>query len=188
MDAEAIRDAILAVSGRLDQRLGGPASAGDQPGSARRAVAKGWRLAGIARSESNPVAVFTCIPAGSLLAPLMTTFDFCDTTLPCGQARRERRRTPGMALLNGAFAHEQSQAMAAPAAVSRARRRPLGVVRRRGGLVLARSPNECGRPPRPVARPGSPAAPFQEDRRADDLALASLCHVLINCNEFIFVD
>ena len=32
------------------------------------------------------------------------------------------------------------------------------------------------------------AGQFRGDPRADDLALASLCHVLINSNEFIFVD
>ena len=48
----------------------------------------------------------------SRLLPLMTTFDFCDTTLPCGQRDVTTVAPQALAMLNNHFVHERSRSFA----------------------------------------------------------------------------
>ncbi len=48
----------------------------------------------------------------SLLPPLMTTFDFSDTTLPCAQRDVTTVAPQALAMLNNQFVHEQSESLA----------------------------------------------------------------------------
>ncbi len=48
----------------------------------------------------------------SLLLPLMTVFDFADTTLPCAQRNISTVAPQALALLNNDFVHAQSDALA----------------------------------------------------------------------------
>lgn len=47
-----------------------------------------------------------------LISPFMTTFDFCDTTLPCAQREVTTVAPQALVLLNHAFVHERSEALA----------------------------------------------------------------------------
>src|SRR5439155_13404500 len=49
----------------------------------------------------------------SLIPPLMSTFDFCDTTRPIAQRDVTTVAPQALALLNNEFVHEQSTMMAA---------------------------------------------------------------------------
>ena len=48
----------------------------------------------------------------SRLLPLMTTFDFSDTTLPCGQRDVTVVAPQALALMNNRFVHQCSEALA----------------------------------------------------------------------------
>jgi hypothetical protein len=122
----------------------------------------------------------------SLLPPLMTTFDFCDTTLPCGQRDVSVVAPQALALLNGDFAHEQSKAVAARVRAA-AGQDPLAQVRAAWRLVLARVPSET-ESSAALAHLTRQRQHFESSPQADELALSSLCHALLNCNEFIYVD
>jgi hypothetical protein len=132
----------------------------------------------------------------SLLLPLMTTFDFADTTQPCSQRNVSIVAPQALALLNNDFVHEQSRALA-----ERIAREGGGdeasQIERAWWLALCRAPSDNERV---AAR-----AHLEEQRRNfaeqktdegmqprdDDVrrrAFASLCHVLLNLNEFIYVD
>jgi hypothetical protein len=185
-DAEALRDAILTVSGRLDPRIGGPSfrpviSPEALEGLSRKSA--DWKAS--PEEEQSRRSLYMYSRRG-LLSPLMTTFDFCDTTLPCGQRDVSVVAPQALALLNGAFAHEQSRAAAA-------RVRPLagpdpaGIVSAAWRLILARPPSAT-ESSAALAHLDRQRQRFREAPEAEDLALASLCHVLINSNEFIFVD
>src|SRR5439155_13996067 len=86
---EAIRDGLLAVSGRLDRRMGGPG----MPAGFRRSVYLFARR--------------------NLRDPFLVTFDVPDSTLSC--PKRERSTTPpqALALLNATEVMAASRTLAA---------------------------------------------------------------------------
>ena len=112
LDSEALRDAMLAVSGRFNPKMGGPSfyprmSKEALEGLSRKANA--WGNSPLAERSRRSIYMMT---KRSRLLPLMTTFDFTDTTLPCGQRDVTTVPTQSLALLNNHFVHEQSAAMA----------------------------------------------------------------------------
>ena len=78
-----------------------------------------------------------------LVAPLLTTFDFCDTTQPCGQRDVSVVAPQALALMNGAFAHEQSQGVAERVA-SLAGQDSAARARAAWRIVLARESEQDG--------------------------------------------
>ena len=112
LDAEALRDTMLSISGRLDTKLGGPAfypkMAPDAlEGLSRKAAA--WPTS--PQHERNRRSIYMISKRAQLL-PLMTTFDFADTTLPCAQRENTIVAPQALALLNNHFVHDQSDALA----------------------------------------------------------------------------
>jgi mono/diheme cytochrome c family protein len=194
LDAEALRDALLAASGRLDRsRIGGPGFLPDIPPDALEGLStkeKAWTPSPPADQLRRSVYLFT---KRSLLPPIMTTFDFTDTTQPC--ARRDVTLVPtqSLALLNNPLVHEQSRALAERVAAQT--NSPAEAVRLAWRLVLGRDPSGSEQT---LALEHLTATVSQRDMtsgeasHADDDrtlgALASLCHVLLNTNEFLFVD
>jgi Protein of unknown function (DUF1553)/Protein of unknown function (DUF1549)/Planctomycete cytochrome C/BNR repeat-like domain len=183
-DVEALRDAILAVSGQIDLRVGGPSfkptiSAEALEGLSRKSAA--WTASPTEEQRRRSLYIYS---QRSLLAPLLTTFDFCDTTQPCGQRDVSTVAPQALALLNGAFAHEQSQALARRV-VTEAGAEPAARVQTAWRLALGRAPR-----PEELTLALEHIAQIQKTAPADtvDFGLASLCHVLLNSNEFIYVD
>ena len=144
---------------------------------------KGNALKPSPAAEQNRRSVYIFAKRG-LLSPLLTTFDFPDTTLPSCQRDVTTVPTQSLALLNNPFVHEQSTALAKRIGTAPNR---TDQVKRAWQLALSRSP-------RPleveiaIAHLEKQAKTFaaRPDSALD--ALASLCHVLLNCNEFMYVD
>jgi hypothetical protein len=113
LDADALRDALLAVSGELDlARRGGPSFAPTISAEALEGLsmkANAWKAS--PKSEQKRRSVYM-LSKRSLLSPLATTFDFPDTTLPCGQRDVTIVAPQALAMLNNEFIHECSQALA----------------------------------------------------------------------------
>ncbi len=112
LDAESLRDAMLAASGQLDLRMGGKSfrptlSAEALEGLSRKSAA--WQPSPPREQLRRSLYMYS---QRSLLTPLMTTFDFSDTTLPCAQRDVTTVAPQALALLNNAFVHEQSTALA----------------------------------------------------------------------------
>lgn len=208
LDAESLRDALLAASGRLDlTRIGGPSFYPDIAAEALEGLStksKAWNPSPAQEQLRRGVYIFA---KRGLLPPLMTTFDMPDTTLPCGQRDVTLVAPQALALLNNAFVHEQSAALAAR--ISAVSSEPEGRVRNAWRSVLTREPRpsevaealaHLERQERGFARRGSQGTTITEsDRNGDGAALrsrqdpelralASLCHVLLNSNEFLYVD
>ncbi len=180
LDAESLRDSLLAAGGNLKlDTVGGPSFAPDIPPDALEGLSmKGaaWKASPPAEQGRRTVYAFA---KRGLLPPFLTTFDLPDTTLP--SCRRDVTIVPtqALALLNNPFVHAQSAALA--------RRVGAGTkteqVSRAWRLALGRDPRAADRT----------AALAHLDRQAALLAdpaaaLASLCHVLLNANEFVYVD
>ncbi len=196
LDADALRDSLLAASGRLDLRQGGP---GFKPAISPEALEGLSRKTG-AWNASPPEeqyrrSIYTYLQR-SLLPPFLTVFDQKDTTLPCGQRDVTTVAPQALALMNNQFVDSQSRALAAR--ISKESQTPIERVTNAWQAVLGRTPTETERVAAvnhlqsmaerfdgtAVTKPTADAAapdPLQQ-------ALASLCHVLLNTNEFLYVD
>lgn len=112
LDAEQIRDRMLAASSTIDLRMGGPSF---KPTVSADAL-EGLSMKGNAWKASPPEEQFRrslyMYSKRGLLPPLMTTFDFVDTTLPCGQREVSTVAPQALALMNNQFVHEQSGLLA----------------------------------------------------------------------------
>jgi hypothetical protein len=190
MDAEALRDAMLSVSGQLDTRLSGPSfkptiSPEALEGLSRKTAA--WQESSL--DEQRRRSLYSYVQR-SLLPPLMTTFDFADTTLPCEQRDVTTVAPQALALLNNEFVHRQSNAVAKRIDDLQLEDKSQQVDAA-WQLVLSRAPGQSERAAslRHLQRQ---LANFEQspanDSTPEFLALASLCHALMNTNEFIYVD
>jgi len=181
LEAEPLRDAMLATSGELDLRVGGPSFA---PPVSREALeglsmkAGAWKASPPEEQKRRSVYMMT---KRSLLLPLMTTFDFADTTQPVVQRSISTVAPQALALLNNAFVHEQSRAFAARLLREAGEQRE-NQIERAWWLAFSRAPTEKERAAAHSHLAG------QMSSGDGGPALASLCHVLLNTNEFIYVD
>jgi hypothetical protein len=170
LDAESTRDAVLAVSGRLDRTMYGPSVQQfafkddhspvydyakfdpDSPGADRRSV---YRF--IVRSVPDPLMDTLDCPDASLLSPKR------NTTLTALQA---------LSLLNNPFMTRQAEHLAERAAEDAPDLRSR--VAAAFELATARAPTS------------------EETKTLTDYAtrhgLANACRVILNGNEFVFVD
>lgn len=130
----------------------------------------------------------------SLLPPLATVFDAPDTTLPCGQRDVTLVAPQALALLNNAFVHAQSTALARRILEHRPDAGRDQVIRAAWQATLLRNPTAAERRlarrhlEAQTGRYAGATSGGGPTHAAALPALASLCHVLLNSNEFIFVD
>jgi hypothetical protein len=176
LEAEAIRDAILAVSGRLDRRLEGPSvlphlnenqegrgrpSSGPLDGNGRRSIYLAVRR--------------------NFLNPMFTAFDYPTPFTTIG--RRTTSNVPAQALvmLNNPFVLQQAEIWA---------QRTLAAPGNSEERVNAMYETAFGR--RPTSEELDSALAFiagqAKDTGRQDRAWADLAHVLFNAKEFIFVE
>ena len=116
-DAEGLRDAMLAVDGTLAHAVGGPSFKPSIAPEALEGLSRksgAWQASPKSDQNRRSLYIFT---QRSLLPPLMTVFDFSDTTLPCAQRDVTTVAPQALALLNNEFVHERSQSLARRVAV-----------------------------------------------------------------------
>ena len=185
LDAEALRDSLLAAAGQLDLRIGGVSfrptiSPEALEGLSRKASA--WTES--PAEEQNRRSVYIYMKR-HLLPPLMTTFDLCDTTVPNAKRDVTTVAPQALALLNSSFSHDQSSDLATR--IVSVAKSPLEQSKLAWRFALGRkaTPRELtlGK-----AHIDTQKLRFRDDKDPERLALSSLCHVLFNSNEFIYVD
>ncbi len=166
LEAEVIRDAMLAVSGQLDEKMFGPGTL--DPSHHRRSI------------------YFTV--KRSQLVPSMMLFDAPDSLQGLGQRSSTIVAPQALAMLNNAQIQECARAFAqrllAVAGVTT--EQAIG----RGYLTAV------GRPPDEVelsdatAFVKQQAESYQAAGKTDsaEVALADFCQVLLSLNEFIYID
>ncbi|MER3415632.1 MAG: hypothetical protein C4297_05395 [Gemmataceae bacterium] len=186
LEAEAIRDAMLMVSGNLNLTMYGP---GVKPRVDPAVIATGsthkWPSVEREGPEHWRRSVYVFIKR-SVLLPMLETFDAPAAAQSCDKRLTTTVPTQALLLMNNRFVEEQARAMA------RRLLRECGADRRRQverAWWLALS-----RPPRPEEirlaldflqtqeafhrrRGGEPA----------EAALGDLCHVIFNLNEFLYL-
>ncbi len=112
LDAEALRDSMLATTGELDTRLGGPGfrpsiSPDALEGLSKKAAA--WQASSPEEQSRRSLYIFS---KRGLPPPMMTTFDFCDTTQSSGKRGTTTVPTQSLAMLNNQFVHLRSESLA----------------------------------------------------------------------------
>ena len=175
LEAEAIRDSILTISGRLNPQMGGPSVFPPLPADladfARYGRTGGLMWEPNEREEDARRRSVYIFQRRSLPLPMMAAFDATAFSESCD--RRSSTTTPlqALSMMNGDLAHEESAHLAARIPKEAGDER-AAQVRRAFALVLNRPP------------------------RADELDtfasyggdLASLCRVLLNSNEFLYTE
>jgi hypothetical protein len=183
LEAEAIRDSLLAVSGRLDPAMGGPPVLVRPRPDGLVEVARD-----AAAGEGRRSVYLLCRRSYNL--SLLTLFDQPLVALNCPCRDVSAVPLQSLAMMNDAFVAAQARHFAARVAqLAGARGEPA--VRTAFRLALARGPNaaETGICHRLLERQ---AAAYRESGRqpheAERLALVELCHALVNTSEFLYVE
>ena len=111
LEGEAVRDALLAVSGRLDHRVGGPSVFPDLPAGVE--TRGGWtRSSSQADRDRRSIYVFS---RRNLKYPLFEAFDAPDTNTTCPERNITVNAPQALMLLNSDLVLDQSRSFARPA-------------------------------------------------------------------------
>ncbi len=113
LDAESIRDAMLKSTRQIDLRFGGKGfrpslSLESTEGLSR--LGSGWKESPQQEQRRRSLYIFS---QRTLLVPMMTTFDFQDTTTPCGQRDITTVAPQALAMMNNQWVHQQAESLAA---------------------------------------------------------------------------
>jgi hypothetical protein len=182
LDAESLRDAILAVAGDLDTRIGGPSFKAPIDAEALEGLSmKGSAWAPSPPEECRRRSLYLFTKRG-LIVPLMTTFDMCDTTVPTGKRDVSVVALQALSLLNNGWVRGEADACAGRVLAAAAA--PEARVDDAWRRVLGRLPTASER----AAALEHVATQSAGDPARERLAWASLCQVLFNTNEFISID
>ena len=172
LDAEAYRDIVLQAAGRLDRTPGGPGVKhyGSKPGPQVTPVLTyegfDWDAPGAGRRSVYRFVYRT------LADPFMEALDFPDLSLLTPTRGASSSALQALTLFNDDFVLRQSEHLAARAGL--AGPDPDAQVRRAFRLVMLRDP---------AADERQALASF-----AGQHGLAAACRLLLNSNEFLFVD
>ena len=115
----------------------------------------------------------------------MTTFDFPDTTLPCGKRDVTMVAPQALTLLNNAFVHDLGQELAE--SIEHTVSTTDAQVDHAWRNVIGRNPS-ADEKKHSLDHVQRQSGRFSKRPNRSTLALASLCQVLMNSNEFLFVD
>jgi hypothetical protein len=164
LEAEPIRDAMLAVSGLLDPRRGGPGSLDER--MRRRSV------------------YFTI--KRSRLIPMMTLFDGPDALVPLPARATTTVAPQSLLLLNSPIVREYAAGLARRVGPDRCDDHAID---RAYTLALARPPRDDERTAARAFLAAQRAA-YADSNQPDPrtLALTDLCQVLLGTSEFLFIE
>ncbi|MCH2101998.1 MAG: PSD1 and planctomycete cytochrome C domain-containing protein [Planctomycetes bacterium] len=172
LEAEAIRDSILAASGSLNRKMGGP---GIRPWIHPDAIATGstdkWPK-GVVDGPATWRRTVYIFQRRSVLVPTLETFDLPDAAQSCTRRNRTTTPTQALAMLNNPFVREQSKLFATRLEREAGEDRAAQV---RLGFELT-----IGRPP--TEQELAACLSFLTDE-----TLADLGQVLFNLNEFLYL-
>jgi hypothetical protein len=171
LDVEAIRDSILAVSGRLNRKRFGPPMKPPIPTAAIEANTdqeKIWTAS--SAEEASRRSIYAFVKRG-LIVPMFETLDFADTVSSCPQRQITTVAPQALSLFNGEFANEQARHFAARIGRDAGddREKQIELTWR---LALCREP---------TGREMELMTKFLEGE-----SLEQLCRIVINLNEFVY--
>jgi hypothetical protein len=163
LDAEAIRDSILAVSGKLDLTMGGPSFQDFVIDKPQHSPHYEYHLHDPEDPKSHRRSIYRFI-VRSQQQPFMTVMDCADPSMRVDKRNESLSPLQALAMMNNGLTVAMAKHFAAHA----------GSVKRAFQLALAREP-----------KPDELAALEDYAKRE---GLENTCRVILNLNEFSFVD
>jgi hypothetical protein len=182
LDAEVIRDGVLAASGRLNRAMYGPGVRPPIPAAALEGHSDPktvWKPDG--EREASRRSVYVHVKR-SLMLPMLEALDYCDTARSTGRRLTTTVAPQALILFNGDFVNEQAAHLARRVA-DEAGPSEKDRLDRAYRLVLCRAPRDDER-----AMIGESLARHRKDGLSDEAAWAQVCRVLLNLNEFVYPD
>jgi hypothetical protein len=181
LSAEEVRDSFLMVSGQLNRKAGGPSVYPKIPAevlAGQSRPGEGWPVS--PPQEANRRSIYVGVKR-SLQVPILAQHDQADTDSSCPVRYTTTVPTQALGLINGEFAQETAAAFA-----KRLRKEVphdlAGQVRRAIRLTTGRVPEEA-EVQADVAFIGELQ---QVSPKAD--ALQQYCLMILNTNEFVYLD
>jgi hypothetical protein len=194
LEAEPIRDAMLMVSSRLNQQEAGPSVYPKVPRAVLEGQSKpgdGWDQSDERQAARRSVYIFA---KRGLAVPELDLLDAPDTTSSC-EARMVSITGPqALTFLNGDFTYEQARSFA-NRLVKEAGNEAQAQVQRAFALALCRPPTDAetqaaieflDKQEKQIEADAKKAKRDASDARHK--ALEALCLVVLNTNEFAYVD
>ncbi len=173
LEVEAIRDSVLAASGRLNPEMFGPSMYPHIPPAALSGSSdpdKIWKESEERESSRRTIYAFL---KRSMVVPMLEVLDLCDISRTSARRQNTSVATQALTLFNGDFVNRQSRYFA-----ERLRREagddPAKQIDLAYRLALARPP-----------KPAETAAMLDFLHRE---SLDQMCRVIFNLNEFAYVD
>ncbi len=189
LEAEAVRDSILAVSGQLNPRMGGPGTYPPLPPTVLAGQSRpgdGWGKSDTRELARRSIYIFV---KRSLAVPELEVLDAPDTTSSCDQRIVSTIAPQALTFLNGDFVNQQTRHFA-----ERLQREAGADATAQVGLAFELA---LCRPARAEEVEASVAFLAVQERQiekdgtcgseAGRKALAAFCLVLLNTNEFVYV-
>ncbi|HUP77311.1 MAG TPA: DUF1553 domain-containing protein [Pirellula sp.] len=182
LSAEEIRDAVLTANGRINWEQHGPSffpDVSDDVKAGQSVPGKGWGKSSAADRSRRSVYIFI---KRSLIPPELSVFDFPETDTSCEARFLTTQAAQAMNMLNGSFMQEQSDNLAEQTS--------------KDGTGLANAMRKAIE--RAYSRPAGAEETQRALKRVDSLrekfglteqqAFREYCLVLLNSNEFIYLD
>jgi hypothetical protein len=182
LEVEAVRDSVLAVSGRLDPRMFGPSVF---PAIAREALAGHsdpatvWKAS--AERDADRRTIYVHVKR-SLLVPLVEVLDFCDTARSTARRGVTTVAPQALTLFNGEFVNRQASHLAARLE-QEVGPDPANQIEHAYRLALCRPPT-----PRERAALLAFLQREAEGGATPRAAHEQMCRVIFNLNEFVYPD
>jgi hypothetical protein len=178
LEGEVIRDSVLAVSGRLNPERGGPPVFPPLPkGLDEAQKVQGintWETSNGTDGRKRSVYVFQ---RRSLNLPLLETFDAPVFNASCDRRRTSITALQPLSMYNGEFANLEARHFAE--VLQKVGSNVDAQIQQGFWLALARSP---------TAPELKRLSAFLDSVGSKEEALIGLCRILLNTNEFVYVD
>jgi hypothetical protein len=176
LEGETLRDALLAVSGQLNLKAGGPGVFPELPPELQKS-SPAWKPTADA-AERNRRSVYVFVKR-NLRYPLFTLFDAPDRNETCSRRFATTTAPQALALMNDTVVLGMAKAFAARVSKEAGAGQEKRMDR---AFALA-----CGRPATAEERTAMQGF-LKRHPGTEDAALFDLCHALLNLNEFLYVD
>jgi mono/diheme cytochrome c family protein len=183
LTGEELRDSILAVCGNLNLKMYGPGIYPEIP----KEVLAGQSVPGRGWGKSSPEeqarrSIYIHVKR-SLLYPLLESFDLAEADKTTPVRFSTTQPTQALLMINGEFLNQQAGILA-ERLKREAGKETAGQVKRALVLVMGRQPSDDE-----VRRGvGLMEALQNEDGLSRDAALRCFCLVVLNLNEFVYLD
>jgi hypothetical protein len=176
LDGEALRDAMLSVSGELNPKAGGPSVQPELPAELREQH-KSWKATADA-AERTRRSVYVAVKR-NLRYPLFALFDSPDRCETCSRRFVTTTAPQSLALMNDSIVLDFAASLAKRVTTT-AGSDPDQAIDTAFTLALSRSPT--------TEEQATAKAFLTKHKGPFADAVTDLCHSLLNLNEFLYVD